>query len=161
MSSPIILANNPTAIIPLAKFLTGTNPSKKATPANIPIAAAIRIIVAPTLSSLFPAILVESISPAIIKAKKAMPISAFAISLTFILAIIFATIAIKSIAAPTPTMAFPTLPSLFPASLVAAIRPVIIAPRNVIPIKTLGKSSYDILAIILHTTAIKSIALDI
>ena len=155
------MASNPTAMIPLARFLTGNKPIKAAIPANIPIAAATKMIVFPTLSSLLPASLVELIRPSMIKAKKAIPIPAFIISPTFILAIILHTTAIKSIAAPTPTIASPTLSSLFPANLVAAMRPVIINPRNVIPPITLGKSSYDILAIILHTTAIKSIAVDI
>ena len=90
--------------------------------------------------------------------KKVIPTPALAIASQDIVPIITATIDKSSIAAPISRIVLPTSLSLPLANLVAAIRPVMMPPKKVIPIPALAIASQDIPPMILATTAIKSIA---
>ena len=131
----IIADNRPTAVMPFASPPRSIRLRIMATPAKIPIDKDIASKVAATPLRLFPpASRVAAIRPVTIPPNKVMHTTPLAISLGSIFATILIVSAINIIAADTPIIAEPILPTFFPMSLVAAISPVINPPNNVIQI---------------------------
>ena len=151
-----------TATMPLARLAIGINPSSTATPAKIAIAIDRPTIIFAAASVLlpFPANLVAAINPVIIPPRKVSAMIPLASDLPSIPPTSCTVRPSNIIAAPTLRIIFPAASALlpFPANLVAAIRPTIIAARYIIADIPLASVSNFIFPRIPTTAVIKSIA---